>query len=298
MVVNRRDRSLAVVGGFIILSIVSFVVLFVGATNRSFAQRRAELWIELPTAEGLRKGDALLLRGVQVGEVKRIDFARDGSSDVVVRAVLVRPVPLTTNASARLVAADVFGRQTVVLGDGAGGRLLVSGDTLRGTPPVSLTTRIEGMASRLDRMVGDTTVNGVHGLLAEATAALAALESAVRSTQGAIHAQQRPLEAALTDGAGIAANLRVATDSTAMIALRESAHGTLVGLDRVAARLDTASSALLHVLSRVDAGQGSLGMLTSDPALYQRAVATLDSFESLISDVRRNPKRYISLSVF
>jgi phospholipid/cholesterol/gamma-HCH transport system substrate-binding protein len=298
MVLNRHDRSLAVVGGFVIVSVVAFLLLFVAATNRSFAQRRAELWIELPTAEGLRKGDALLLRGVQVGEVKRIEFAMDGSGAVFVKAMLTRPVPLTTAASARLVAADVFGRQSVVLGDGDGGRALVSGDTLRGTPPVSLTGRIEGMASRIERMVSDTTIDGVHTLLAEAAAAVAALESAVRTTQAAIGAQQRPLEDALVQGAGLAANLRAATDSTALVALRTTAHGTLAGLDRVAARLDTASTALLHVMARVDAGQGSLGMIASDPALYQRAVASLESFESLITDIRRNPKRYINISVF
>lgn len=298
MVVNRHDRSLAVVGGFVMAATVAFAALFLVATNRSLAQRRADLWIQLPNAEGLRKGDALLLRGVQVGEVKRVDFAANGSGEVVVRAVLLRPVPLTTASSARLVAADVFGRQSVVLGDGAGGRTLQSGDTLYGTPPVSLTGRIEGMASRIERMVGDTTVDAVHALLADGAAAVAALGSAVQSTQLAIVAQQRPLESALTHGAGLAANLRAATDSASLIAMRQTAHGTLAGLDRVTARLDTASAALLHVLARLEAGQGSLGMIASDPALYQRAVATLDSFESLITDVRRNPKRYINVSVF
>lgn len=297
MVVNRDDRSLAVVGAFVIAAAVAFLLLFIVTTNRSLAQRRAELWIALPTADGLRKGDALLLRGVQVGEVRRIEFG-PANEDVIVRAVLVRPVPLTRNASARLVAADVFGRQSVVLVEGAGGPALQPGDTLRGTPPVSLTGRIEGMAGRLERMVGDTTVDSVHALLAAAAAAVAALERTALATEHAIHARQPALDVALTASAGVAANLRAASDSVALVALRERAHGSLVGLDRTAARLDSASVALLHVMARLEAGQGSLGMIASDPALYQRAVDTLASLESLITDVRANPKRYINVSVF
>jgi phospholipid/cholesterol/gamma-HCH transport system substrate-binding protein len=298
MVVNRNDRSMAVVGGFVTVATVAFAVLFFATTNRTLTQRRSELWIELSTAEGLRKGDAVLLRGVNVGSVKRIEFAQDGSSSVLVKAVLLRPVPLTSTASARLVAADMFGRQSVVLGPGDGGRLLQSGDTLPGAPPVSLTGRIEGMASRLDRVVGDTMVDAVHALLGDAAAAFAALESTLRTTQYAIDVQHQPLETALTHGAGLAANLRAATDSAALIALRQSASGALANLDRVMVRLDSASAAMLHVMARLDAGQGSLGMITSDPALYQRAVAALESVESLVTDVQRNPKRYINVSVF
>jgi phospholipid/cholesterol/gamma-HCH transport system substrate-binding protein len=298
MVMNRNDRSMAVVGGFVTLATVAFAVLFIAATNRTLTQQRSELWIELPTAEGLRKGDALLLRGVNVGTVKRIEFAQDGSSSVLIKAMLLRPVPLTTTASARLVAADIFGRQSVVLGPGNGGRLLESGDTLPGVPPVSLTGRIEGMASRLDRIVGDTMVGAVHSLLADAAAAVAALESTLLTTERVIDGQQQPLATALAHGAGVAANLRAATDSAALIALRQSASSALANLDRVMVRLDSASAAMLHVMTRLDAGQGSLGMITSDSALYLRAVATLESVESLVTDVRRNPKRYINVSVF
>jgi phospholipid/cholesterol/gamma-HCH transport system substrate-binding protein len=297
MVVNRSERSLAVLGTLIVIATIAFMTLFMAATSRSLAQRRAALWIELPTAEGLRKGDAVLFRGVQVGEVRQIDFAEDG--DVLVRTVLTRPVPLNAAATARLVAADVFGRQTVVLeADAGSGRPLASGDTLRGLPPVSLTGRIEGMASRLERVVGDTTVDAVHGLLGQTAAAALALESALHAARETIAMQQQPLSAAVSDGAAIAANLRAATDSVALLAARNTAMSMLEQLDRITARLDSASAAMNRTAARIDGGEGSLGLLTSDPALYQRATAALAGLEELLVDLRANPKRYINVSIF
>lgn len=303
MVVNRSDRSAAFVGGLVLASTLTFAVLFVVATNRSVTQKRTAVWIHLPTAEGLRKGDALLFRGVQVGEVKRIDFATDGS--VLVRSMLVRAVPLTSRARARLVAADMFGRQSVVLDHADGGRALASGDTIRGTPAASLTDRIGGVASRIERVAGDTMVDALHALLADASAAIAALEGTLRAVERSLHVaegmvveQQQPLAAALTQSAGLAANLRAATDSSALIRIRSGTISTLDHLDRATARLDSAMVAVLGTVARIETGGGSIGMLTTDTALYERAVGALDSFERLLSDVRENPKRYINVRVF
>jgi phospholipid/cholesterol/gamma-HCH transport system substrate-binding protein len=296
MVMNSRDRSLAVVGAWVVAATTGFVVLFGAATNRSFAERRTELWIELSTAEGLKKGDALLFRGVQVGEVRRLHFGRDGG--VAVHSVLTRPVPLSSTARARLVAADMFGRQTVVLDDGPGGRPLASGDTLPGIPPVSLTARVEGMADRVDRLVGDTTAAAVHDILARTAVALAALESTLAATETMLAAQRGPLTHALEQAGGVAANIRVVTDSAALVALRESVGTTMRRVDGLAARLDTAASLVLRTAGRVENGDGTIGLLAGDPELYRRAVATLDSFDALLQDLRRNPKRYINVRVF
>jgi phospholipid/cholesterol/gamma-HCH transport system substrate-binding protein len=296
MDLNPHDRSAAVVGVLVVAAALAFGALLLGATNRSLSQRRAELWIEIPAADGLRRGDPLLLRGVPVGEVKRIDFGPEGG--VIVRAMLLRPVPLTSTARARLVPADLFGRQSVVLEYAPGGLPLAAGDTLRGEPPVSLTGRIDGMATRLERVVGDTTVNALHSLLAEAGGAMVALEAALRSTQGAVAAQHGPLEETLANAAGLAANLRAATDSTALIELRTDARGTMQRLDRIAAQLETVGAGMQRTMARLEADQGTLGMLLGDPAFYDRAVATLESFDALLTDVRENPKRYINVSVF
>ncbi|MEX2182472.1 MAG: MlaD family protein [Gemmatimonadaceae bacterium] len=52
------------------------------------------------------------------------------------------------------------------------------------------------------------------------------------------------------------------------------------------------------LFSRVERGQGSLGMLLNDPSLYHNSDSLMIDLRSLIADVRRNPKRYVSLSIF
>jgi phospholipid/cholesterol/gamma-HCH transport system substrate-binding protein len=52
------------------------------------------------------------------------------------------------------------------------------------------------------------------------------------------------------------------------------------------------------VLARLEAGQGTLGKLSRDSALYNESVAAIHSLRSMLDDMKSNPRRYFSFSVF
>jgi phospholipid/cholesterol/gamma-HCH transport system substrate-binding protein len=58
--------------------------------------------------------------------------------------------------------------------------------------------------------------------------------------------------------------------------------------------LQTADS----LLTRIERGQGTLGRLASDSALYVETTRTVTEFRQLLTDIKANPKRYFKVSVF
>jgi len=52
------------------------------------------------------------------------------------------------------------------------------------------------------------------------------------------------------------------------------------------------------VMTRLQGGQGTLGMLSRDSTLYAEAVATVRQMRQLLADVQANPRRYFQFSVF
>jgi phospholipid/cholesterol/gamma-HCH transport system substrate-binding protein len=52
------------------------------------------------------------------------------------------------------------------------------------------------------------------------------------------------------------------------------------------------------VLARLEAGQGTLGKLSRDSALYNESVAAVHSLRQMLDDMKSNPRRYFSFSVF
>jgi phospholipid/cholesterol/gamma-HCH transport system substrate-binding protein len=52
------------------------------------------------------------------------------------------------------------------------------------------------------------------------------------------------------------------------------------------------------VLIKVDKGQGTLGMMVNDPGLYRHTDSVMVDIRALIADIKKNPRRYIKLSIF
>ncbi len=69
-------------------------------------------------------------------------------------------------------------------------------------------------------------------------------------------------------------------------------------LERSEASLRGALGKADTVLGRIQRGEGSLGLLVNDPSLYRNSDSLMVDLRSLIADFRRNPKRYVNLSIF
>jgi phospholipid/cholesterol/gamma-HCH transport system substrate-binding protein len=52
------------------------------------------------------------------------------------------------------------------------------------------------------------------------------------------------------------------------------------------------------VLVKINTGQGSLGLLLNDPSLYRNSDSLLTQLRALVTDVRVNPKKYVSVRIF
>ena len=75
--------------------------------------------------------------------------------------------------------------------------------------------------------------------------------------------------------------------------------GTMtLSLERSEASLRGALGKADTVLGRIERGEGSLGLLVNNPSLYNNSDSLVMDLRSLIADFRRNPKKYVNLSIF
>jgi len=69
-------------------------------------------------------------------------------------------------------------------------------------------------------------------------------------------------------------------------------------MERLTSRMDSLRSSLQSVSNKVEHGDGTLGRLVNDPKLYDDARASVTQLKELISDIKKNPKKYLNISVF
>lgn len=272
-----RGYSLTKIGALIVVSSVLFLGGFAYMTNRTLDGISTILFVRVSTADGLKKGDAVLLRGVQVGEVKSIDFSE---SAVVVRVRLTQAVPVTRGATAALVSADMFGRQTLVLRPGAvAAGPLADGDTLDGTPAASMTAHIDGLSRNAQRMINDTTTELLRSALEGLAAATREIGALAATTRDVVDRESAHIDSVT---AGLAQHMAAVT--------APAAH--------TVSELDSTAVALRAIVQGMQSGRGNAARLMNDSTMYLRVNETLASLEALVTDLRINPKRYVNFKLF
>ncbi len=136
--------------------------------------------------------------------------------------------------------------------------------------------------SRIDSVSQDVaaTSGAFAGVAATFQGAVARLDTATSDNQ---------LKDILDNGRASSADLRQAASDlrSVMAAARENQ----VSLFRVVQQADS-------LMTRLQQGDGTLGMLATDSTLYRETTRAVIEFRELLADVKENPKKYLKISVF
>ena len=94
----------------------------------------------------------------------------------------------------------------------------------------------------------------------------------------------------------ILVSVRSATSDIDRIAAKVNL--SVVGLDQTVAKADSTFGSVQRLTSRIESGQGALGRLLVDSTLAVRAESAMAQLDSLLADIKANPRRYVRLSIF
>ncbi|HXC24500.1 MAG TPA: hypothetical protein VNU46_01195, partial [Gemmatimonadaceae bacterium] len=129
----------------------------------------------------------------------------------------------------------------------------------------------------------------VGGGVADLRKTLAGTNQLVATLNGIAIEQSRQLSATMGSLRRVAAVVDSAKiDSTLSNLRTSSAH--FVALTQV---LDSISREMRQIVVKADSGNGTVGKLLNDPAIYDDLHRLLSHADSLVTDAKKNPKRYV-----
>lgn len=137
-------------------------------------------------------------------------------------------------------------------------------------------------ADRMDRVGQNvvTTSDAFSGVARTFQSAVARLDTATSDNQ---------LKDILNNSRSSSADLReAAADLRSVMAAARANEASLIRV------LQAADS----LMTKLQAGNGTLGMLASDSTLYRETTRTVIQFRELLTDIQAHPKKYLKISVF
>jgi len=292
---KTRDEVLVglVVTAAIIVTVLGSLWLARGGLSKGYP-----LYVKFPWGAGLKQGQPVLLVGVNVGYLDEVDLHQDGILVTTLRIQKHYQVPVTSKAA--VIPNGIFGDMAVALTPSRPDpRSFQPGDTI---PIGPSTPGIAELTSKADSVM--RSINAVSAALEHemvATGGIRDLRNTIAATNRLVNdfsqianEQSRQLSATMASLRRASAAIDPAkVDSTVRNIRTASAN-----LAELSGQIKETSRKLDVVLAKVDSGGGSAAKLINDPGAYNDVRALLQRMDSLLADIKKNPKRYINVRIF
>lgn len=290
--VNREFQ----VGIFVILGVISVMAALFFLTDPSMFRGRYLATTMVEDAGGIRKGDPIQMKGVNIGRVHEFVLSQEG---VLISLELEGQWEIPVDSRTRLVSSGILGGRTVEVVPGRSSELLVPGGSLPGENmpglldfPPDLGQNAEDVLARIQGLLDGPTVEAVQ----ESAGKLRQLLSQLSTLAEAQGAEISKLTASLNRSAqGLESAAGSGEDWARAVARADS---TLAVAKQTSQTLLRASGSLETILHRMEAGEGTLGQLSTDSTLYDNLTQALESVRALADDIRENPGRYVKIEIF
>lgn len=265
-------------------------------------------YVKYQNVSGLNKGDRIILNGLDVGSVIERKFSNDQYNEILVTLAIDKTINLTDSTYARLAKPDFLGGIEVQLILKPGGtRILEMGDTLNGEVDGGITELLtqEGIsaANQLTALVN--RINDVLEPFANKSDTIgAAIDNFKALSDGLIttnNLAQETLEQFKLQMEYVTDSLVVAMGGVKPLLAEYQQLGeklNAVDLESRLVKMDSVLSGTERFLARLNSDDGTLGKLMTNDSLYNTLTQTMSDLDSLMIDLRYNPKRYMHFSIF
>jgi phospholipid/cholesterol/gamma-HCH transport system substrate-binding protein len=282
---------------FITIAVIVGIVGTLWLARRGFSKTYTEYAL-FEWGAGLKTGQPVLLAGVQVGYVDEVELRRNGR--LFVTLGIERQYQIPQGSVATVQPVGFFGDQSVAIKPTTlTSAPMPPGDTIpagASAPSISdLLVRMDTLSHAVTEITHAIEVQMVDkGGLSELRQTIESARGLIQQLDTTVAAQSRGLTLTLN---GLRRTLG-AIDSASVDSTVHSLQNTSQNLAALTANLQHMTATLNVAAAKLNSDDGTAGKLLNDPALYMDLRDVITQMDSLLSDIKQNPKRYINLSIF
>ncbi len=305
------------VGAIAIVSIVLLILGFTYLKGKKLWGDSTTLFANYGNVQGLQKSNPVVINGLQVGTV--FDIRTDKNMrNILIELNITKDVLIPTN-SICIIKSNPISTPSLEIKLGSANTYLKSRDTilteksggmfdevLKNVDPVLFEVKraiksVDSLLYNFNTVLDPTAKNNISATLANLNAVTASMVQSTASLQSLLNTQTGALAKTLNNMSSITGNLAATNGQiTNVVGNLDKATTKLAGLefDKTMNTLNTTVEELRAMVGKMNSTDGSLGKIINDPVLYNNLASTGNKLNLLLDDIRINPKRYVSISVF
>lgn len=270
--------------------------------------------------QGVVPSNPVVVNGFHVGQIKNIAIEPNSSGRIVVTMQITNEdVKIPRNSVASIFSSDFLGSKAIRLDLGTSPELIKDGDTLSSSVEESIKETVDKQVLPLKKKVEnlisslDTTIGIIDGIFSKNTQdnltqsiqsiriSLKHIENTTVSVDQLMGTEKTHIASILGKVDEISTTLAKNSGNLSKIITNFAKVSDTIARAHIQTVINNADSALYYtaqIMGKINRGQGSIGMLEKDTALYNRLSGASEQLRQLLEDFRLHPKRYVHFSIF
>ena len=278
--------------------IVALVALFLGINflkGINLFKSSEVYYIMFSNTKGLSKSSSVYADGYKVGIVSNIEYDFNHPGEVIVEISADKGLRIPKGSSAQLDEAVLGGCTLNMLLATNPTEAYHPGDTIMGSDVSGLMAKVGGMVPQLEQVVAkvDTLVATLNTLVSNPNLPLI-MENAELITENLNKSSEQLNQLLRNDIPQMTGTFTKAGDNVAQLTDKMNQLDLQATLDNV----DQTINSVHRMMEQMQSPDGTLGKLMNDPSIYDNLNHTVQSADSLVTDLKAHPKRYVHFSVF
>lgn len=289
----------------VIASILLFIWGYSFLKGRDLLTNYVTLYVEYETVEGLTASAPVTLNGLVIGKVNNIAIEKN-TGKLLVELQIKTDFPISKSSVAAIYEPGLIaGKQIAIEPNFNDKSVSLDGQRLKGIVRLGLTdsvgNKLVPIQEKLEKIMdnADVLIKGINNVLDnKAQEDLRKSLSELSSTMEQFHKASLSVNTILDENKaqikGVVNNFNKISDDFSKISdsLNKADLGkTVKNLNETLAKVD-------GIMEGLKSGNGTMGKLLNDDALYNNLDKTSKELELLLQDVRLHPTRYINVSLF
>lgn len=263
--------------------------------------------------DGLTVSKPILVNGYQIGRVSKMDLQADGR--ILTQLKVKKSYAIPSNTIAKIISTDLLGGKAIVFELGNSPNYATDGSHLQAGSEKGLMEQVEpiqkkaeDIAAVLDSVLSsiNNTINAefqrdfnrsinsianslknIEGITGQLDALVGKERVRVSDIMAHIESITANIQKNNEQITGLLTNLNQITDQVA----RANVANTIADANRAVADFQ-------KIVDKINSGEGSIGLLINDTALYDNLRNASKNLDELMIDLKEHPGRYVHFSIF
>ncbi|BAU54811.1 MlaD family protein [Mucilaginibacter gotjawali] len=265
------------------------------------------------SVDGLSISKPVLVNGFQIGRISKMKLQPNGST--VVELSVDHQYVVPKNTLAKLVSTDLLGSKAIVFVYGNSNLPAQDKDTLRADIQGSLAESLQPIQMKAEKLISklDSSLAAINKILnpnfqknvdrsfASIANSLQTLEGTTKKIDNLVGTQTVHINSIMSNTETVTSNLKTSSANLNGITANFEKVSNDVANSNIKQTLDNANKAMADLqatISKINTNNGTLGMLLNDRQVYDNLQNATNNLNSLFIDIKANPKKYVSFSVF